>query len=79
MDDLTTQIGLLYLPALQNIFATAPLSLGQWLALLICAPLILLADELRKKIVRTKLKTTQAIKMQPRQSQAKSGQPYISR
>ncbi len=66
-------LSIIYLPALQNIFATAPLSLGQWLALLICAPLILLADELRKKIVRAKLKTTQTIKMQPQQSQAKSG------
>ncbi|GAC1460145.1 MAG: cation-transporting P-type ATPase [Chamaesiphon sp.] len=47
-------LSIIYVPALQNIFATAPLFPVQWLALLICPPLVLIADELRKKIVRKK-------------------------
>ncbi|MCL1466861.1 cation-translocating P-type ATPase [Argonema galeatum] len=47
-------LSIIYLPALQKVFATAPLSLVQWLALLVCAPIVLLADELRKQIVRNK-------------------------
>ena len=47
-------LSIIYLPALQKVFATAPLSLVQWMALLVCAPSVLLADELRKQIVRNK-------------------------
>lgn len=45
-------LSLIYFPALQTIFSTAPLSPVQWLALLICPPLVLMADELRKRFVR---------------------------
>jgi len=45
-------LSLIYVPAAQNIFSTAPLSPTQWLALLICPPLVLMADELRKRGVR---------------------------
>jgi Ca2+-transporting ATPase len=45
-------LSIIYLPALQNIFSTAPLVPVHWLGLLICPPLVLIADELRKKVVR---------------------------
>ena len=45
-------LSLIYVPAAQNIFSTAPLSSTQWLALLICPPLVLMAAELRKRFVR---------------------------
>ncbi|WP_245911935.1 cation transporting ATPase C-terminal domain-containing protein [Brunnivagina elsteri] len=44
-------LSIIYSPILQKIFSTAPLQLIQWLALLICPPFILLADELRKIVV----------------------------
>ncbi|MEG5059229.1 cation-translocating P-type ATPase C-terminal domain-containing protein [Microcoleus sp. A2-C5] len=44
-------LSIIYVPALQKIFATAPLSPVQWLILLVCPPLILMADELRKQIL----------------------------
>ncbi len=47
----TLILSIIYLPGLQNLFSTAPLYPMQWLALLICPPLVLIADELRKKIV----------------------------
>jgi len=43
-------LSIIYVPALQHIFKTAPLTSTQWLALLVCPPLILFADELRKRI-----------------------------
>jgi calcium-translocating P-type ATPase len=44
-------LSIIYVPPLQKIFATAPLSPVQWLMLLVCPPLLLMADELRKRIV----------------------------
>ncbi|MEG4395113.1 cation-translocating P-type ATPase C-terminal domain-containing protein [Microcoleus sp. BROC3] len=45
-------LSIIYFPPLQKVFATAPLSPWQWLMLLLCPPLILIADEIRKKIVQ---------------------------
>ncbi|QFS50677.1 HAD-IC family P-type ATPase [Nostoc sphaeroides] len=45
-------LSIIYSPTLQKIFATAALQPSQLLLLLICPPLILIADELRKRIVR---------------------------
>jgi Ca2+-transporting ATPase len=47
-------IALVYLPLLQPIFGTAPLLPHHWLFPIIFAPIILLADELRKLIYRRK-------------------------
>ena len=44
-------LSIIYFPPLQKVFATAPLSPLQWSMLILCPPLILMADELRKKIV----------------------------
>ncbi len=44
---------IIYIPPLQKIFATAPLSPVQWLMLLVCPPLILMADEVRKRILQS--------------------------
>lgn len=44
-------LSIIYVPPLQKIFATAPLSPVQWLMLLVCPPLLLMADELRKRII----------------------------
>jgi Ca2+-transporting ATPase len=41
-------------PPLQRIFSTAPLDATQWFSLLLCPPLILMADELRKGFWRHK-------------------------
>jgi len=48
-------LSIIYSPTLQKIFSTAALQPSQWLALLVCPPLILIADELRKVIVRRKM------------------------
>ncbi|HBB33509.1 MAG TPA: hypothetical protein DDZ80_14950, partial [Cyanobacteria bacterium UBA8803] len=42
-------LAIIYLPPLEQIFSTAPLTGWQWLGLLICPPLLLGAEELRKK------------------------------
>jgi Ca2+-transporting ATPase len=42
--------GIIYLPFLQNIFGTYPLTLQNWALLVILAPLPLLAEEIRKRI-----------------------------
>jgi Ca2+-transporting ATPase len=44
-------LSIIYVPPFQKIFATAPLSPVEWLMLLVCPPLLLMADELRKRIV----------------------------
>ena len=44
-------LSIIYVVPLQNIFSTAPLSTWQWALLILCPPLILMADELRKQIV----------------------------
>jgi Ca2+-transporting ATPase len=43
---------LMYVPALQRIFSTAPLTLHQWLILSLFAPVLLIADEIRKFFLR---------------------------
>jgi Ca2+-transporting ATPase len=43
-------LSIIYVAPLQKIFATAPLTPWQWLMLILCPPLILMADELRKRI-----------------------------
>ena len=53
-----TEIALLllivYVPALQGVFGTAAIPLSGWLFLLPWAPALLLADEVRKAVVRRK-------------------------
>ena len=44
-------LSIIYVAPLEKIFATAPLSPVQWLMLLLCPPLILMADEVRKQRV----------------------------
>lgn len=46
-------LSIIYIPPLQKIFVTAPLSPVQWLILLLCPPLILMADEVRKRILQS--------------------------
>ena len=43
---------LMYVPALQRVFGTAPLTLNEWLVLAAFAPLLLIADEIRKYVLR---------------------------
>jgi magnesium-transporting ATPase (P-type) len=43
---------LMYVPVLQRIFSTAPLSATEWLVMAMFAPLLLVADEARKFVVR---------------------------
>jgi len=45
-------LAILYLPPLQRIFGTAPIAPASWLFAALCAPLLLVADELRKLWVR---------------------------
>ncbi|MEG3985746.1 cation-transporting P-type ATPase [Microcoleus sp. S28C3] len=45
-------LSIIYFPPLQKVFATAPLSPWQWSLLILCPPLILIADEIRKQIVQ---------------------------
>jgi magnesium-transporting ATPase (P-type) len=44
-------LAIMYVAPLRKIFAVAPLSPWQWLLLILCPPLILMADELRKRVV----------------------------
>ena len=48
----TLIVAIITLPPLRAIFSTAPLNLEQWLLLLLCPPLVLGLEELRKAIVR---------------------------
>jgi Ca2+-transporting ATPase len=43
---------IIFLRPLENLFATAPLEIWQWLLLLICPPILLGAEECRKRIFR---------------------------
>ncbi|QEI40309.1 Calcium-transporting ATPase [Dolichospermum sp. UHCC 0315A] len=45
-------LSIIYSPTLQKIFSTAPLKPSYLLMLLFCPPFILIADELRKRIIR---------------------------
>jgi magnesium-transporting ATPase (P-type) len=50
-------LSIVFLKPLENIFGTAPLEIWQWVLLLICPPILLGADELRKTLwVREKVK-----------------------
>jgi calcium-translocating P-type ATPase len=49
--ELVLILSIIYVPFFQKIFATAPLSTLQWSAIIICPPLILVADEIRKSII----------------------------
>jgi Ca2+-transporting ATPase len=44
-------LSIIYSPTLQKIFSTAALKPSYLLILLLCSPLILMADELRKRII----------------------------
>jgi magnesium-transporting ATPase (P-type) len=48
--ELVLILAIIYVPFLQKIFGTAPLSTWQWSVIMICPPLILVADEIRKSI-----------------------------
>ena len=50
--DLTLLVCLLYMPFFQRLFAMAPFPPGHWLFLLAWTPLLLMADEGRKALVR---------------------------
>lgn len=54
--------------ALQSVFSTAPLQPWQWLVLLICPPLILGAEEIRKAIVRKRRPRNGRYHLRPRQT-----------
>ncbi|HOS80622.1 MAG TPA: cation-translocating P-type ATPase C-terminal domain-containing protein, partial [Anaerolineae bacterium] len=55
--ELTLALLLIYVPFLQRIFGTAGFPLEQWGFLFALAPLLLLADELRKALVRRRART----------------------
>jgi calcium-translocating P-type ATPase len=44
-------LAIIYIPPLQKIFGTMPLETWQWSVLIICPPLILLADKIYKQII----------------------------
>jgi magnesium-transporting ATPase (P-type) len=46
---------IIFLKPLENIFGTAPLEIWQWLLLLICPPILLAADELRKRFFQPRV------------------------
>jgi magnesium-transporting ATPase (P-type) len=48
--ELALIVALVYLPIFHWIFGTAPLSATQWLILVACVPILLIADELRKAL-----------------------------
>ncbi len=48
-------LSIIYLSPLQLIFSTTALQPMQWLALLVCPPIVLLADECRKRLLRKPL------------------------
>lgn len=58
-------LSIIYLTPFEKIFNTAPLLPWQWLGLLLCPPLLLLADELRKWIVRQWLPSSNSLKNMP--------------
>ncbi len=49
--ELVLMLAIIYIPPLQKIFGTAPLETWQWSLLIICPPLILGVDEIRKRVV----------------------------
>ena len=49
-------LAIINIAPLSHIFGTSTLTSWQWLVLLACPPIVLIADELRKKLIRTKMK-----------------------
>ncbi len=45
-------LAFIYMPFFSDVFATVPLGAGQWLLLLACPPILLVAEELRKAMFR---------------------------
>ncbi|MEB3213255.1 MAG: cation-transporting P-type ATPase [Leptolyngbyaceae bacterium] len=45
-------LALIYVPGLREVFTTLPLTPWQWLGLILCPPLVLGAEELRKKMLQ---------------------------
>jgi magnesium-transporting ATPase (P-type) len=45
-------LSIIYLSPLASIFSTTALTPMQWLALLVCPPIVLIADEFRKRLMR---------------------------
>ena len=56
--ELTLLVLLLYVPVLQRLFGTAPLPLQNWLFLFAWTPILLVADEGRKALIRRKARGT---------------------
>lgn len=54
--ELSLLLAIINIAPLSHIFGTGSLTSWQWLVLLACPPIVLIADELRKKLVRTKPK-----------------------
>jgi magnesium-transporting ATPase (P-type) len=52
---------LMYVPALQRTFGTAPLTLHEWLVLAALWPTLLVADEIRKFFVRRSMRKSARI------------------
>jgi magnesium-transporting ATPase (P-type) len=50
--ELALIVAIVYLPALQWVFGTAPLPAASWLVFLACTPVLLIADEGRKAALR---------------------------
>jgi calcium-translocating P-type ATPase len=59
-------LAITYLPILQRLFHTAPLSVGDWAILVACGALLLVADEIRKALLRSRTR---------RRSSASTGTP----
>jgi magnesium-transporting ATPase (P-type) len=54
---------LMYIPVLQRVFSTAPLTWQEWGIMALFAPVLLIADEIRKYILRA---TTRAADLKAR-------------
>lgn len=50
--ELVLIVAIVYLPVLQWVFGTAPLPAASWLVFLACTPVLLIADEARKAVLR---------------------------
>ena len=51
----------MYVPFLQKIFSTAPLSWQEWAVMAIFAPVLLVADEVRKFVLRRTTRTSDVV------------------
>ena len=59
---------LMYVPVLQKVFSTAPLTWQEWAVLAVFAPVLLIADEIRKFILRRFRRKPDVVKLAPRPS-----------